>query len=135
MPSNAYTEAVEAVSEDPAVTPQLVHVQRWGDLMLAILDEPKVDDSTKTIIRNHVAANPVRDNSVPHVRMCQSQPFKQDAEMHVMQFCFSTEFHHIAAQVLKALVSAGGSIQFGAKPRTGLEWATQEALDAVRSFH
>ena len=133
MPSNSITEALEMVSEDP-VKPHLLHVQRWGDLMLAIIDEPRVGEDVRTIVQNHVASTPMREQLLPHIQLCQSQPFKEDPGMHLIQLRVSSDFHHIAAQVLKALVSLGGTIQFGTKSRTGLERATQEALDAVRAF-
>ena len=71
---------------------------------------------------------------LPHIQLLQSSPFYEHPEMHNVQLCVSSDFHHIAAQVLKAFVLLGGTLQFGPRPRTGLERCTQDALDAVTAF-
>eukprot|EP00930_Biecheleria_cincta_P077069 TRINITY_DN64311_c0_g1_i1.p1 TRINITY_DN64311_c0_g1~~TRINITY_DN64311_c0_g1_i1.p1 ORF type:complete len:237 (+),score=25.27 TRINITY_DN64311_c0_g1_i1:82-792(+) len=136
MLTNTYTDALEEVSEDPLVLqkPALQHVQRWGALMLAIKENPKVAESVRTIVSNHIASSPVREQLLPHIQLCTCQPFKEDPGMHLIQLRVSSDFHHIAAQVLQALVAAGGTMQFDVKSRTGLERATQDALDAVRAY-
>ena len=103
----------------------------WEDLrVLSAL----IPEEVKVPIRNHVSKTPSRDSLLPHIQVCQSQPFKRDPDMHKVQLRVSSDFHHIACFVLKAFVLVGGSIQFGPAPRTALEIQTQEALDAVRSF-
>lgn len=93
-----------------------------------------IPEDLKVHVRNHIATTPDRDALLPHVQVCHSQPFKRDANMHLVQLRVSSDFHHIAAFILKAFVVVDGTLQFGPVPRTGLETAVQEALDAVNSF-
>eukprot|EP00930_Biecheleria_cincta_P094196 TRINITY_DN8506_c0_g1_i1.p1 TRINITY_DN8506_c0_g1~~TRINITY_DN8506_c0_g1_i1.p1 ORF type:complete len:240 (-),score=10.15 TRINITY_DN8506_c0_g1_i1:142-861(-) len=133
VPTCGLTDCLERVSEEP-LEPKLLPAQKWGDLQLAIVEDPLIPEEVKVHIRNHVSTTPNRESLLPHVQVCQSQPFKRDPEMHKVQLRVSSDFHHIASFVLKAFVIVGGTLQFGPAPRTSLEIQTQEALDAVRSF-
>eukprot|EP00930_Biecheleria_cincta_P037372 TRINITY_DN25640_c0_g1_i1.p1 TRINITY_DN25640_c0_g1~~TRINITY_DN25640_c0_g1_i1.p1 ORF type:complete len:228 (+),score=26.16 TRINITY_DN25640_c0_g1_i1:20-703(+) len=120
----------EVVSEDPS-HPEYDHVQRWAELILACLDEPKVPDELKDLLRTHKSTSPAKLDLLPFVKLCTAQPFARNPDMHVVSLEVTSEFHHLANAVIRALVSLGGTLQFGPKPRTNLEHLTQEALDAV----
>ena len=117
------------VSVDPN-HPEFDHVQRWGKLGMAILDEPKISEEIKQQLSTHRTSSPDRNELLPFGKLCTSQQFVRDSEMHRVQLQVTSEFHHLATVVIKALVSLGGTLQFPA-PRSNLEHLTQEAIDAV----
>lgn len=131
VPTCSLTTAMEnVVCEDPP-RPMYDHIERWGALVLAILAEPKLPDDLKLILQNHAKATPDRDALLPHILQCSSVPFFRDENMHCVQIKVSSEFQHLAVNVMKALVILGGTLQFGAGPRKNLEHATQDALNAL----
>eukprot|EP00930_Biecheleria_cincta_P091858 TRINITY_DN8152_c0_g2_i1.p1 TRINITY_DN8152_c0_g2~~TRINITY_DN8152_c0_g2_i1.p1 ORF type:complete len:206 (-),score=31.90 TRINITY_DN8152_c0_g2_i1:210-827(-) len=103
VPTCSLTTAIEDVaSEDPS-TPELDDVQRWGELCMAILSEPKVSDEIKDQLRIHQLTSPDKAELLPFVLLCNSVPFKRDADMHRVQLKVSNEFRHLAVAVIKAL--------------------------------
>eukprot|EP00930_Biecheleria_cincta_P020152 TRINITY_DN15219_c0_g1_i1.p1 TRINITY_DN15219_c0_g1~~TRINITY_DN15219_c0_g1_i1.p1 ORF type:complete len:146 (+),score=17.57 TRINITY_DN15219_c0_g1_i1:331-768(+) len=131
VPSSRLTTAMEnVVSEDPS-QPELDHVQRWGELVLAPLDEPRIPDEIKQQLLTHWGSCPDRRELLPYVKLCTSSPFARDSDMHRVQLQVTSEFQHLATSLIKALVSLGATMQFGPAPRSNLEHLTQDALDAV----
>lgn len=129
MPSCAVTDTLMRGLEQDVVGPE-VHAQRWGDLCVCLIEE-NIPDELKLQLTNHVQSSQSRSELLPYVKVCNCFQFYNDEGMYRIHLSVGAEFVHLATVVLPALVSLGGTIQFGPSPRTNLEHLTQYSLNAL----
>lgn len=100
-------------------------------MILALIEESELPEQVITVLQGHANACQQMEDLFPFVQVCTCSPCYEDPSTHKIQLKITSDLHHVASQVLRALVILGGKIKFGSASRTGLERETQEALDEV----
>jgi len=108
------------------------HVLRWAALVQGLAVDESLPFEARATLTEHGAqhANPVA--LMPQVKMCMCVPTYSDVHTFKVSFSLSPDLQPVAVAISQCLVAAGGSMKYGASPRSNAERAMGRAISALR---
>ena len=107
------------------------HIFQWAELIQCIIrvSPEQIDAQWMKILKDHAAACVSPDNLLGLISECSvSQTFAGNAVN--VRLAVNSDLQTVSQCLIKSLVAVGGTLRFGAPPRTALERSTSSALAA-----